>query len=634
MSNTAENLNQDEYTGTYSPEDNKLRLYAGGRLDKETYNRVRSAGFRWAPKQELFVAPKWTPSREDLLLKMCGEIGDEDTSLVDRAEIRAERFEDYSDKRANDAHAAKEGVQEITKHIPFGQPILVGHHSEKRARKDAEKIENGMKRAVKMWETSEYWQYRAEGALRHAKYKERPDVRARRIKKIEAAKRKEEKNIKEAEKHLKHWENVDNDSLIKAVNKETGESITTWERARIIANYFDTSYYSFPLKDYPREPPINQYEGDMSLWSALDGIITVEQAQAITTPRKKNIIAWATRWLRHYENRLTYEKAMLGEQGRLDLIKPKARPKQLPLLNYRAPEGLTVKNPKYYASETTHYSQVELTKAEYKKIPSGCKGGTCIDGTHRVKICMGAYILDKLETKTGIDKTNQRHTYFAVFLTDSKAHPRPEKPEPKPPEPPKAPRIRTQKYTPPERTEFDDMKDTLKAGVKTVSAPQLFPTPKELAGKMANLCDVSEGESVLEPSAGTGMLLGAIGCKWYETGGKAVAVELNQSLCRNLENEFPLTEIVRADFLECNGNLGKFDKIIMNPPFVNGADIKHIKHAITFLKPGGRLVALCADGPRQQAQLEPLADLWEPLPEGSFKAAGTNVNVTMLVIEA
>ena len=40
---------------TYSPEDNKLRLYSHTRLDSETYAKVKAAGFRWAPKQELFI---------------------------------------------------------------------------------------------------------------------------------------------------------------------------------------------------------------------------------------------------------------------------------------------------------------------------------------------------------------------------------------------------------------------------------------------------------------------------------------------------------------------------------------------------------------------------------------------------
>ena len=62
------------YTATYSAEDNKLRLYASQRLDSETYARVKAAGFKWAPKQELFVAPMWTPAREDLLIELAGEI--------------------------------------------------------------------------------------------------------------------------------------------------------------------------------------------------------------------------------------------------------------------------------------------------------------------------------------------------------------------------------------------------------------------------------------------------------------------------------------------------------------------------------------------------------------------------------
>ena len=128
-----------EMTATYSPEDNKLRLSSMSRLDKETYERVKAAGFAWAPQQKIFVAPMWTPEREDLLIELCEEIDDEDTSLVDRAEQRAERFEEYSENRERDAHMAKAAVDRIADGIPLGQPILVGHHSERHARRDAKK---------------------------------------------------------------------------------------------------------------------------------------------------------------------------------------------------------------------------------------------------------------------------------------------------------------------------------------------------------------------------------------------------------------------------------------------------------------------------------------------------------------
>ena len=52
-----------------------------------------------------------------------------------------------------------------------------------------------MCRAVKMWDTATYWTDRAGGAIRNAKHKERPDVRARHIKTLEADTRKRERTI-------------------------------------------------------------------------------------------------------------------------------------------------------------------------------------------------------------------------------------------------------------------------------------------------------------------------------------------------------------------------------------------------------------------------------------------------------
>jgi hypothetical protein len=62
----------------------------------------------------------------------------------------------------------------------------------------------------------------------------------------------------------------------------------------------------------------------------------------------------------------------------------------------------------------------------------------------------------------------------------------------------------------PERTKFDDLADALKARVRVVSAPQLFPTPPDLAARVVALADIRPGQTVLEPSAGTGNLVRAI----------------------------------------------------------------------------------------------------------------------------
>src|SRR5688572_13194949 len=178
------------FTVTYSPDDNKLRLYASTRLDSATYARVKAAGFKWAPKLEQFVAPAWTPDREDLALELAGQIDDEDSTLMDRAEMRAERFEGYQGRRRQEAESARRAVAAIADNIPLGQPILRGHHSERHARRDQQKIERGMRKAVDLWKTSEYWKDRAAAAIAHAKYKELPGVRHRRIKTLEADQRK------------------------------------------------------------------------------------------------------------------------------------------------------------------------------------------------------------------------------------------------------------------------------------------------------------------------------------------------------------------------------------------------------------------------------------------------------------
>ncbi len=94
-----------EFDATYSVEDNKLRLYASERLDPDLYTRIKQAGFIWAPKQALFVAPKWTPAREDLCIELAGEITAEQSTLVERAEAKAERLDGIAARREQQSNA-------------------------------------------------------------------------------------------------------------------------------------------------------------------------------------------------------------------------------------------------------------------------------------------------------------------------------------------------------------------------------------------------------------------------------------------------------------------------------------------------------------------------------------------------
>lgn len=572
-------------SATYSPDDNKLRLYSDVRLGADTYARVKAAGFRWAPKQELFVAPAWTPEREDLLLELCGSIDDEDTSLVERAQERAERFEGHSARRAKDAERAHAAVERIADGIPLGQPILVGHHSEKRARKDAEKIESGMRRAVKMWETSQYWLARAEGALRHAKYKERPGVRARRIKTIEADKRKHERSKADLEYCLRFWRG-------EMKHKDGTPFTVTHENALAFCNVMDQG--GLVLADGSHE---------WSAWSALNANrATVEYVQEQRLTMLPQRVAHHERWIAHCENRLAYERAMLDEAG--GTAADRTKPEKGGACKCWASPG--------HGRGWSYIKKVNKVSVTVEdNWGNGGQNFTRTIPLDKLSALMSKADVDAARSQGAphfVESSYKNGFFLAVDATR----------EPKPAPQPAA------------ETPFDAMKETLEAGIQVVSAPRLFPTPPQLADLVAWLAEIQNGMHVLEPSAGTGSLLKAV--RALQPDCLIIAIEINPSLaeaCRPLADG-----VTCGDFLTWNEQASRtFDRIVMNPPFAGGSDIKHVEHALTFLRPGGRLVAVVANGPRQRDKLMPLAASWHDLPEDAFKEQGTSVRAAVLVIE-
>lgn len=74
---------------------------------------------------------------------------------IEQAKERADKAEQESDQRYK---AAKQ----ISDFIPFGQPILVGHHSEGRHRKDLSRIDTNMRKSVEADEKAKYYTEKAE----------------------------------------------------------------------------------------------------------------------------------------------------------------------------------------------------------------------------------------------------------------------------------------------------------------------------------------------------------------------------------------------------------------------------------------------------------------------------------------
>jgi len=183
------------------------------------------------------------------------------------------------------------------------------------------------------------------------------------------------------------------------------------------------------------------------------------------------------------------------------------------------------------------------------------------------------------------------------------------------------------------RSRFDRLKTRHEDGTapQAVSSFNLFQTPAHLAARLVAAAGVQPGARVLEPSAGLGRLLDAL--EDYKPG-EVVAVESSPDCAGVLYRaERQGVTIKQRDFLETSPEeLGTFDSVVMNPPFHMRADIRHIEHALTFLKPGGTLAALCMDGHLREEKLRHRSATWERIESGTFAAEGTKVATILLTI--
>ncbi|MCP1357404.1 LPD38 domain-containing protein [Aneurinibacillus migulanus] len=161
-----------------------------------------------------------------------------------------------------------------------------------------------------------------------------------------------------------------------------------------------------------------------------------------------------------------------------------------------------------------------------------------------------------------------------------------------------------------------------------------FPTPTPIVKDMVERADIQTGDKVLEPSAGKGNIADII--REHHPDNALDVVEYNNSLASFLEEKGH--NVVGSDFLE---HKGKYDKIIMNPPFEKGQDIDHVRHAYELLKPGGKIVAIMSEGPFYRSDkkatafrewMEKVGGISEEM-DGAFKQAERQTGVKTRLVE-
>mgnify|MGYP001444923610 CR=1 FL=1 len=97
----------------------------------------------------------------------------------ERVEARLERRRAWATSAGTKANQVFNRVHQIADGIPFGQPILVGHHSEGHARRDAARIDAGMRKGCEITAKAEHHAAKARGIadqLDRSIYSDDPDA--------------------------------------------------------------------------------------------------------------------------------------------------------------------------------------------------------------------------------------------------------------------------------------------------------------------------------------------------------------------------------------------------------------------------------------------------------------------------
>jgi len=122
----------------------------------------------------------------------------------ERLEAKVEKRGEWAGKARARSDARFDAARAIGDRIPMGQPILVGHHSERHARRDIARIDANMSKGVEEYKLAEHHASKARGLavqLERTIFDDDPDA----IERLEARIAAREANAKQANEINKAW---------------------------------------------------------------------------------------------------------------------------------------------------------------------------------------------------------------------------------------------------------------------------------------------------------------------------------------------------------------------------------------------------------------------------------------------
>jgi Domain of unknown function (DUF3560) len=108
---------------------------------------------------------------------------------TERAEERAERFAGYADNAATRSDSRSKAGHQMLDAIPMGQPILVGHHSEKRDRAYRNRAFDNLEKSFREADKAAHWTDRSAAVTSNQERRQSTGTTLRRIEKLEADER-------------------------------------------------------------------------------------------------------------------------------------------------------------------------------------------------------------------------------------------------------------------------------------------------------------------------------------------------------------------------------------------------------------------------------------------------------------
>ena len=170
-------------------------------------------------------------------------------------------------------------------------------------------------------------------------------------------------------------------------------------------------------------------------------------------------------------------------------------------------------------------------------------------------------------------------------------------------------------------------------GISLSEKFDFYPTPKKIVDKVIELAEIKEDMDILEPSAGKGDLIKNI------SNCRIVAIEKNQVLSSILNAQKKYSTVLNLEFEDYK--YAQFDRIIMNPPFSNRLDAKHICKAFKeHLKIYGIMVAIHSSGivsatDKYSREFQELCNKYMveriEVASGEFKESGKGTNIQTII---